>query len=418
MEYIPKQEQYKLIGLSTLLLLPVIIIYRAMVWVLFGLGFGWPEIFIYLAPLFISAGAYIAPFYYENKAYREVSDLIFYYNYVVGYKKLSNKPLLLAAKDIFRIEIDWEDATSLKKRLTSDQYNTYKELYIKQQIIRNLSDKRGKSQRNHLNLLGKINEYIETLQDPQKNLDQESLEKLSKMVANETEQEHIDLDDLVSSTNFALDHLTEESEFMKKYRETLSNFVLYYVILNEPKLLPDEEEEWEKVLFITDDKSANLLETHKANGMYNRWLIKYRRCRMTSVYWRKIVKGYPFLYIDWTENQSINKSKTIQKLNKESNAYLQLRVDDVWMNQIISEPESLKRDLEHFRGKAIALEQDLSNIVQDLANTSIIYGDFMANKRQEELKNEIRKYQKRSWIFLATIFGILGLFIAIIALIV
>lgn len=420
-EYMPKKDVYRFWGFSMVAILFSAILYRVFFGFLFSLGYLWWESFIWLGfGIGIIYLFFVGPFYHENKAYRETSKLEFYRSNITKDKTTLSNPMLLPVVDKTRIVIDLKDAESLKSRLESELYSVYRSIFMKQKIIEDLSQPNPKNRKSKMNLLAKVSDLIKKLQDPEKTMDAAQIEAQSQEILSEAEGEGMNLEGMLSLDEFNTQKLKEDADFLKNQLGKLDKIVFFHVLLEKPRMFPDETEEdqWDQLLIITEDTAPNLLDTHKARGLYNRWLVNYRLCKMSLVYWRKIGKEMPLFYLDWSQNQSINDNNMMSKLNKESNTYLQLRVDDVWLNHVVEEPDKLRRQKNYFQQKAEALERDMSNTIQDLSETSLIFGDFMADDKMRKLEDKVSKYKKRSWLSWGLVIALIGVFIGVIALIV
>lgn len=397
------------------------VLYRVLFGFLYNISFIWWESFIWLA--FGAAVIYyifVGPFYHENKAYREVSKLSLYRTDVTKDKRTLPNPMNLLVDQKTRIVIDLTDAETVEERLTSRLYNVYRSMYLKQQIVEDLAQSNPDNRKGKLNLMAKVTKMIDQLQNPEKKTSSAELEEYSNDIMESAKKEGVDLSEIIQLDEFNIEQLVEDKKELQRLLGGLEKLVFYHIVLAEPARFPDEteEDEWEEFLIMTEDTTPNLLETHKAKGFYNQWLIHFRQCKMSLVYWRKLATSIPLFYLEYSQNQAINDDHMVSKLNKESNAYIQLQVDGVWMNQIINEPEKLKRQKEHYKQKATSMEHDISNIVQDLAKTSLAFGDFMKEPRIQDLENKVHKYKKRTYAALAAALGIVCIFIAIIAFIV
>jgi hypothetical protein len=241
-------------------------------------------------------------------------------------------------------------------------------------------------------------------------MDSDQMEEYHKDIEQSVEQKNIDIANMISLDEFNLGNLEEGSQFLKEDITHLEKIIFYYMRLHKPKSFPNEDNEWDELLIMTDDDSPDLLRTHKSRGLYDRWLINYRDCKLALIYWRKIAKSFPLFYLDWSQNSMLNKSDLIRKLTKESNGYMQLRVDEVWMNYIVSEPESLRKNKNYFQEKSKQLEQDISRIVQDLSETSVIFGDYLEGYITQKFKKQVSKYKTRSYIALAALGALIVVF--------
>jgi hypothetical protein len=422
-KYVPKKELYRMYGGLVFAVMFVAVFYRVSFMFLFDIAFVWWETFIWLAfGAVIVYLVFVGPFYHENKAYREVSKLELYRTDVTKDKKTLPNPMNLLVDEVTRIVINLKNgaAESLKDRLTSKLYNVYRSMYLKQQIVEDLSQSNPDNRQGKLNLLSKVSQMIDELQNPERQTSSADLEQYSEDIMTSAKNEGVDLSQLIQLEDFEIEKIAKDKNKLEDLLGELEEIVFYHIVLAEPGKFPDEteEDEWGEFLIMTEDTAPNLLETHKAQGLYDQWLIHYRRCKMSLVYWRKLAKAMPLFYLEYSENQAINDNHMVNKLTKESNAYIQLQVDGVWMNQIINEPESLRRLKDFYEQKAASMEQDMSNMVQKLAKTSLVFGDFMKEERIRELEKTISKYKKRTYGALATVLAVICIFIAIIAFIV
>jgi len=100
----------------------------------------------------------------------------------------------------------------------------------------------------------------------------------------------------------------------------------------------------------------------------------------------------------------------LKNIKAESFTYLQLKVMEVWMNDLSVRPEKLEMQNKFYQQKAISFRNTLSDTIQDQAKENIVFSKFLRNPIQLKLKSEIEKYKRRFYLALMGILvvGLIG----------
>jgi hypothetical protein len=359
-----------------------------------------------------------APLKKKNKAQDRVQALD-YADSMIRRGKKRPDDLMLPFKEVYELDIDFEDNGSLTAKLSSKTYKAHHISYLQAQITPNVSEVETESiNAKDLNsllemiapkLLELRNEgKLDNLVLSEENEKKMKRKKSSQDKESENFEEEIDLD----VKKWDIKNVKKEDV------ESLKKLNIYWVILDSAQNYEGEKNTWDELYIIIPHYSyQKALATGKGRGFYKGWSVALKECFCFWLHLWDLTRNIQVLYLAFSENFDKPYLEPLKNLKAEAYAFLQLKVMEVYMNDLEVKPENLKKMVGHYREKAHSLGQTLSDVVQDEAATNIVFSKFMKNPAQQRLLSEIERYRRR---FMLALSGIaiaalsLGIIIAII----
>ncbi|MHA1327370.1 MAG: hypothetical protein ACTSRH_08615 [Promethearchaeota archaeon] len=367
---------------------------------------------------------YIGPLQKKQKAQEKVSA-IDYADSMIRRGKNIPEDLMLSFREVYELEIDFDDDSTLKARLESKSYERFYNLFLQSQIIQNVE--KGKSTTKEIltasslnellgNLIPRLRELKENGELP--NLIGESQENQKRNVMKENpsnNHEGINIEttskeELIPYQNFDLDKIQNDEKFQKD-KEILKSLNFYYAVLETEEKFEEEKEGWKECIIVIPSYTyKEALETRKGEGFYKGWPVNLRECFCFWEYWWQLSDNIPVLYLLFSENMDKPILEPLKNIKAESFTYLQLKVMEVWMNDLSVRPEKLEMQNKFYQQKAISFRNTLSDTIQDQAKENIVFSKFLRNPIQLKLKSEIEKYKRRFYLALMGILvvGLIG----------
>jgi len=198
---------------------------------------------------------YIGPLQKKQKAQEKVSA-IDYADSMIRRGKNIPEDLMLSFREVYELEIDFDDDSTLKARLESKSYERFYNLFLQSQIIQNVE--KGKSTTKEIltasslnellgNLIPRLRELKENGELP--NLIGESQENQKRNVMKENpsnNHEGINIEttskeELIPYQNFDLDKIQNDEKFQKD-KEILKSLNFYYAVLETEEKFEEEKE--------------------------------------------------------------------------------------------------------------------------------------------------------------------------------
>jgi glycerophosphoryl diester phosphodiesterase len=346
-----------------------------------------------------------APLKRKNESQGKV-QAIDYADSMVRRGKSKPDDVMLPFKEVYNIPIDFDDNGGLILKLKSKTYRKHYISYLESQITPNMSDDtntiEGDSLKNVLEMLtpkllemrndGLLENVIKNDVEDKKKKDKKALDSKDEIEALEDE---IDVD----IQQWDVEKVSgEEIEILKKLN-------IYWVLLDSPQNYKDEKEKWDQIFIVIPNYSyKNALATRKSTGFYNNWPVILKECFCFWEHLWDLTGKVQVLYLVFSENFDEPYLEPLKNLKAQAYAFLQLKVMETWNNDLEVKPERLEKTRDHYREKARALGETLSDVVQDTAADNIIFSKFMNNPAQKKLMSEIEKYKRR---FILALSGII-----------
>lgn len=414
-----KEAQFQFYGLIVLVLLCFWLEARFFLFIELPLTFY--ELIPYAGVIILLFYLYsYAPLQRKNESQGKV-QAIDYADSMVRRGKSKPDDVMLPFKEVYNIPIKFEESLGLTVKLESKAYRKHYISYLESQITPNVSDDKNTFTANNLeSLLSLLTpKLIEMRNDGLlENLIKHDVEddkkKKKQKKKLDTKDEIKDLEDVVDTDIQQWDI----NKVSKEEIETLNKFNVYWVLLDSPQNYEKEEEEWDQLFIIIPNHSyKDALATRKSTGFYNNWPVILKECFCFWEHLWDLTGEIQVLYLVFSENFDEPYLEPLKNLKAEAYAFLQLKVMETWINDLEVKPERLEKTRDHYREKARALGETLSDVIQDEAADNIIFSKFMNNPVQKKLTLEIEKYKRR---FILALSGIIitiltmGLIVAII----
>ena len=349
-----------------------------------------------------------APLKAKNKSQGKVQALD-YADSMVRRGKKKPDDIMLPFKEVYEIPIDFEDNGSLTATLKSNTYKKHHISYLESQITPNVSEDEKVGGNTLKALLNVLTPKLQDMRD-------EGL--LENLIKSDEDEKKIKKD---NSKNEEIEILDEQVSQDKKEwdinkvdtedKEILKSLKIYWVLLDSPQNYDNEKEEWDQLYIIIPKFSyKEAMATGKGNGFYNDWPVILKECFCYWMHLWDLTGEIQVLYLVFSENFDKPYLEPLKNLKAEAYAFLQLKVMEVYMNDLEVKPERLEKTMHHYREKARALGDTLSNVVQDEAADNIIFSKYLNNPAQKQLLGVIEKYKRRF------ILALCGIVIAVLAM--
>ena len=350
-----------------------------------------------------------APLQRKNKSQGKV-QAIDYADSMVRRGKSKPDDVMLPFKEVYKIPVDFEDNGSLIVKLKSKAYKKHYISYLESQITPNVSDDKNTFTGNNLeSLLSLLTPKLIEMRDKGllENIIKRDVDDKEKKNKPDTKDEIKELEDIVDTDIQQWDI----NKVSKGEIENLNKLNIYWVLLDSPQNYEKEKEEWDQLFIIIPNYSyKDALATRKSTGFYNRWPVILKECFCFWEHLWDLTGKVQVLYLVFSENFDEPYLEPLKNLKAEAYAFLQLKVMETWINDLEVKPERLEKTRDHYREKARALGETLSDVVQDEAADNIIFSKFMNNPVQKKMRLEIEKYKRRF------ILALSGIIIAILAM--
>ncbi len=353
-----------------------------------------------------------APLKRKNTSQGKV-QAIDYADSMVRRGKSKPDDVMLPFKEVYKIPIDFEDNKSLIAKLGSKTYRKHYISYLESQITTNVSDDTNAITGDNLkNLLKMLTPKLLEMRDDGllENIikhDVEDEKKKKKEKKPDTKDEIENLEAVVETDIQQWD----VKKVSKEEIETLKKLNIYWVLLDSPQNYENEKEQWDQLFIIIPNYSyKDALATRKSTGFYNNWPVILKECFCFWEHLWDLTGDVQVLYLVFSENFDEPYLEPLKNLKAQAYAFLQLKVMETWNNDLEVKPERLEKTRDHYKEKARALGETLSDVVQDTAADNIIFSKFMNNPAQKKLTSEIEKYKRRF------ILALSGIIIAILAM--
>lgn len=380
-----KKFQYQMYATFLGLILGYIIIFRVFSVIMLSMSFTLVDIFLFGIPIFLVLYlAILGPMRNQLKYQRKGSKIEWNYSFL---KRSLERPeeFYLPFAKVFKLEVDFNDTSSLEDKLKSEVYPFYYREYLKQQVEKKVNTIRDDP---------KYISVIKALKDlKKKNLNPEEFAKRMQELA---QKEHVDMKKALSMEEFTINFSSLRED--EKLNEILKTFKLYYVILEYEQVCRNGES-FNQLFLLMPGEYGELLKTGPGEGSYNGWWIDVQECFAYWTYWRDISKNAQLWVLHDSENMSETSAELIKNLSAEAGTHIELKVLETWNNHLESRPRKLQLENNYLKQKAKTFEYAYSDLIQDNANRLKKYGFF--NSSSEVLKERARtdKYKKRSLLF-------------------
>jgi len=362
--------------------------------------------------LFPYAGIIIALFYLysyaplkmKNKSQGQV-QAIDYADSMIRRGKKRPEDLMLPFKEVYEVPINFNEEGSLTARFKSNTFKKHYISYLEAQLTPNISNETTEiSERNLKSLLEVLTLKLPDMreEDLLKNIIKVSREadrkKNKELPFDEGALDILEGEEL-DMENLNLTHITD------KEKEILNDLHIYWVKLDSPQNYENEKNLWDQLFIIIPHfKYEEAMATGKGFGFYNDWPVTLKECFCFWEHLWDLTGNIQVLYLAFSENFDRPYLEPLKNLKASAYAFLELKVMETWMNDLEVKPERLEKTRDHYREKARALSETLSDVVQDEANDNIVFSKFLNNPSQKKLISEIEKYKRR---FIFALSGIL-----------
>lgn len=312
-----------------------------------------------------------------------------------GKKKPDNA--MLPFKEVYETSIDFNDNGSLTATLKSNNYKKHYLSYLESQTTPNVSESETITEKTLKSLLEVITPQLQDMRDAGllENLitsdENNEKEKKGKKPLSQDEEIEI-LEEQLDQDQKEWDIASIKSEDI----ETLEGLNIYWVLLDSPQNYDGEKEEWDQLYIIIPKYTyQEAMATGKAKGYYNEWQVVLKECFCYWTHLWDLTSKIQVLYLIFSENFDKPYLEPLKKLKAEAYAFLQLKVMEVHMNDLEVKPERLEKLKNHYKEKARALGDTLSDVVLDEAADNIVFSKYLANPAQRQLMGVIEKYKRR-----------------------
>ena len=359
-----------------------------------------------------------APLKAKNKSQGKVQALD-YADSMVRRGKKKPDDIMLPFKEVYEVSIDFEDNGSLTTKLKSNTYKKHYISYLESKTTPNVSEGEKITENTLKSLLEVITPKLEAMREAGllENLIISDEDKKKKKKDKKT----ITKDEEIKTLEEQFDHDQKEWDINNvdtEDIEILKTLNIYWVLLDSPQNYEGEKEEWNQLYIVIPKFSyKEAMATGKAQGFYNNWSVILKECFCYWTHLWDLTSKIQVLYLVFSENFDKPYLEPLKKLKSEAYAFLQLKVMEVHMNDLEVKPERLEKLKNHYREKARALGDTLSDVVLDEAADSIVFSKYLENPAQRQLMGVIEKYKRR---FILALCGIvisvlaMGFIIAII----
>ena len=351
-----------------------------------------------------------APLKAKNKSQGKVQALD-YADSMVRRGKKKPDDIMLPFREVYEIPIDFEDNGSLTATLKSNTYKKHHISYLESQITPNVSEDEKVGGNTLKALLNVLTPKLQDMRDVgilENLIKSDEDEKKSKKDHSKDEEKEIEmLDGEINQDKKEWDINKIDTEDKK----LLKSLNIYWVLLDSPQNYDNEKEEWDQLYIVIPKFSyKEAMATGKGNGFYNDWPVILKECFCYWMHLWDLTGKIQVLYLVFSENFDKPYLEPLKNLKAEAYAFLQLKVMEVYMNDLEVKPERLEKTMHHYREKSRALGDTLSNVVQDEAADNIIFSKYLNNPAQKQLLGVIEKYKRRF------ILALCGIVIAVLAM--
>lgn len=397
------EAKYQLYGLFVFILLVFWGQIRITVFFTFPLTF--IEILIYAGPvIFLFYLYFYAPLLKKNKAQGKV-QAIEYADSMIRRGKKHPDDLMLPFKEVYELDIDFEQNGSLIAKLKSKAYKKHHIAYLESKISTNGSEDASETIKGeNLNALLEI--LTPKLQDMRSAGVLENLIK-SAEVENVKNKNKDAQDKEIEALEGVVEQDFEDFKIDDVKKEDIENLQLlkvYWVLLDAPQNYEGEKNTWDELYIIIPHFSyKDALSTRKGHGFYKGWSVFLKECFCFWEHLWDLTGDIQVLYLAFSENFDKPYLEPLKNLKASAYAFLQLKVMETYMNDLEVKPERLEKTGAHYREKARSLGEALSDVVQDEAADNIVYSKYMDNPTQKKLASEIEKYKRKFFLALSGI---------------
>jgi len=345
-----------------------------------------------------------APLKKKNESQGQV-QAIDYADSMIRRGKKRPEDLMLPFKEVYEVPINFDENGSLIAKFKSNTYKKHYVSYLEAQLTPNISNETTEiSEKNLKSLLEVLTLKLPDMreEDLLKNIIKVSKEgdkkKNKELSFDEDSLDTIEGNEL-DMANLDLNQITDDEKAI------LNELHIYWVILDSPQNYENEKEEWNQLFIIIPHfKYEEAMATGKGQGFYNNWPVILKECFCFWEHLWDLTGNVQVLYLAFSENFDRPYLEPLKNLKASAYAFVQLKVMETWMNDLEVKPERLEKTRDHYREKARALSETLSDVVQDEANDNIVFSKFLNNPSQKKLIAEIEKYKRR---FIYALSGVL-----------
>jgi hypothetical protein len=398
------EAKYQLYGLLVFVLLAFWL--EARLFVFSSLPLTFIEIIIYAGIIiFLFYLYFYAPLIKKNKSQGKVQALD-YADSMIRRGKKRPDDLMLPFKEVYELDIDFEKNGTLTAKLKSKAYKKHHISYLESIIAPNVSEEATeKIKGEDLNAL--LDVLTPKLQDMRSEGILENLIKSEEMAKIKNKDQDAQDKERIEVLEDVVDQDFEDfkiSDVKKEDIKNLKKLNIYWVILDSPQNYEGEKDTWDQLYIIIPHFSyKDALATGKGKGFYKGWSVFLKECFCFWEHLWDLTGNIQVLYLAFSENFDRPYLEPLKNLKAAAYAFLQLKVMEVYMNDLEVKPERLEKIGAHYREKARSLGAALSDVVQDEAVDNIVFSKYMANPIQKKLAAEIEKYKRK---FLLALSGI------------
>lgn len=410
-EEIPGKVKYFNMGALVMVLLPYYAILRvAFLFFIMGWEFVWWEIFPYAGIIFLLCYLFwIGPLKKEKEAQDKASGIDFG-DSLVSKGKAKPQDFMFGFDEVYELDISFEEDNSLDERLQSQLYLNYLHTLILRQIesheekhldvsedaytiLENIQDSLKQFRKPVLPEMGDTPITKEVLLEARKKLETQVKETAAKFEAQANMIiPSLEKMEILPFTQFDLKKIREEEGF-KRDLEFFKDQHYYYVRLYAEEQFEGEEDTWDEIIIITPTPYSEALRTHKDHTKLAGWPINVKLCFCFWTYWWSVA-SMPTLYLNFSENMIKPISDKLTKINAKAMTYLQLKVMDLWMNDLLVRPEKIIKQNAYLTVKANTFETGFSDLVQDQADMDLKYSQFFKDNAQAKLLAKAEKLKR------------------------
>jgi len=396
------RDRYQFAGLMVIIAIPYWALIRLTFLISMPLS-GW-ELIGYLGILVVLMYLfYIGPLKKEKEAQQSVAAIEYADSIILRGKK-EPADLMLGFKEVYEIDLDFDNDDSLLAKLKSKEFKKHYHTFLQNQFVHNVEksmEQKKIKAKNLPELLNKISEFIKERNDDNKTLELENILTTSyELLPLEESENDGTKEDLIPYEHFDLEKI-EKNEGFRKGKKLLKQLKYYYARLEDKENFDDEEEEFDECFLIMAGDYRYLLKTHKEEGTYKGWDVKLSNCYCFWVQWWHLTSDIPVFFLLFSENMAYPALEIIKNIKAEVFAYLQLKIMEVWMNDLAVRPEKLQLLKDFHQQTSSAFKDALSDTIQEQAKDNIVFSRFLQNPAQKKLEQKIEKYRRYLYISLS-----------------
>lgn len=399
-----KKFLFQISGALIVVLFPYIIFFRIFIG---GITFEIYDALLYAGFLSIAPVLAIGvPVKYQIK-YMKISNELDCLDSFVSRPKQSPDEFYFPVENVYEIEIDFEDDSTLTGKIDSENYREFYITYLKHRI--NERVKKGKLDRtkatSFLNTIeGEIEDQLQGNKQPDL--------KLRDKILKEAKGKGIEPKGLLPEKDINLKKFREK--LSKEDKDFLKKLKLYYVILKYKQQWKDEKDTFKSFFLLCPGTYTDTIKLRPGEGNIDGWWVGTKECFCYFIFYTQLSKDEPLFFLRFTEHMGDKVADHIRKMEGEVYAYIELKVMEVWIAHLDIAPQKLKKENTHLKQQVMEFKEAYSNMIQDKAKQDKQFGHFFESQKIREARQLTEKYKRLSYIYITAICFLFIIFLIII----